>query len=106
MLKFFACYIWLILGFLTAFMILMSHERIFQNFPISLITMLVWMTGELDYVEFLYPKKEKIHLLKERDAQEQPHYVGDSQKTEDNLQFSGKSKQCKNEMEFFFHLAY
>ena len=90
MLKFFACYIWLILGFLTAFMILMSTERIFQNFPISLFTMLVWMTGELDYVDILYPKKEKIHLLKEK-----PHYVGDSQKTEENMQFSGKNVKKK-----------
>ena len=95
MLKFFACYIWLILGFLTAFMILMSTERIFQNFPISFITMLVWMTGELDYVDILYPKKEEIHLLKEKDAANESHYVGDSQKTEDNMQFSGKGKQCR-----------
>ena len=75
-------------------MILLSTERIFQNFPISLITMLVWMTGELDYVDILYPKKEEIHLLKEKDADNESHYVGDSQITKDNMQFSGKSKQC------------
>ena len=89
MLKFFACYIWLILGFLTAFMILMSSKRIFRTFPISLITMLVWMTGELDYVDVLHPKKEEIHLLKHKDVNNQPHYVGDSQKTDDFLQFAG-----------------
>ena len=89
MLKFFACYIWLILGFLTAFMILMSTKRIFQNFPIPLITMLVWMTGELDYAEILYPKSENIHLVKERDHKEEPHYVGYSQKSNDSLQFAG-----------------
>ena len=73
-------------------MILMSTKRIFQNFPISLITMLVWMTGELDYVDILYPKKEEIHLEKEKDEKDQPHYVGDSQKTEDIMQFAGKIK--------------
>ena len=89
MLKFFACYIWLILGFLTAFMILMSSKKIFLNFPTSLITMLVWMTGELDYVDVLYPKKEEIHLLKHKDEKDDPHYYGDSQKTDDILQFAG-----------------
>ena len=54
--------------------------------------MLVWMTGELDYVEILYPKKEEIHLEKEKDEKDQPHYVGDSQKTEDIMQFAGKIK--------------
>ena len=88
MLKFFACYIWLILGFLTAFMILMSSKKIFLNFPISMITMLVWMTGELDYVDILYPKKEEIHLLKHKDDNDS-HYYGDSQKTDDSLQFAG-----------------
>ena len=73
-------------------MILMSTKRIFQNFPISVITMLVWMTGELDYVDILYPKKEEIHLEKEKDEKDQPHYVGDSQKTEDIMQFAGKIK--------------
>ena len=56
--------------------------------------MLVWMTGELDYVDILYPKKEEIHLLKEKDADNESHYVGDSQITKDHMQFSGKSKQC------------
>ena len=93
MLKFFACYIWLILGFLTAFMILMSTKRIFQNFPISVITMLVWMTGELDYVEVLYPKNEEIHLLKHKDSDDESHYVGHSQKTPDIMQFAGKQEQ-------------
>ena len=54
--------------------------------------MLVWMTGELDYVDILYPKKEEIHLEKEKDEKDQPHYVGDSQKTEDIMQFAGKIK--------------
>ena len=90
MLKFFACYIWLILGFLTAFMILLSTKGIFQNFPISLITMLVWMTGELDYAALLYPKKKDIQLLKSRDSQDNPLYVGELQKTDDIMQFAGK----------------
>ena len=60
--------------------------------------MLVWMTGELDYVDILYPKKEKIHLLKDKDANNDPHYVGDSQKTEEDMQFSGKSKQCSGDI--------
>ena len=51
--------------------------------------MLVWMTGELDYVDVLHPKKEEIHLLKHKDVNNQPHYVGDSQKTDDFLQFAG-----------------
>ena len=91
MLKFFACYIWLILGFLTAFMILLSTNRILQNFPIPLITMLVWMTGELDYAGILYPKTENIHLVRDRteNQTDQRHYIGYSQKSDDYLQFAG-----------------
>ena len=54
--------------------------------------MLVWMTGELDYAEILYPKSENIHLVKERDHKEEPHYVGYSQKSNDSLQFAGVYK--------------
>ena len=97
MLKFFACYIWLILGFLTAFMILLSTNRILQNFPIPLITMLVWMTGELDYAGILYPKTENIHLVRDRsdiidyksNKTNQRNYIGYSRKSDDYLQFAG-----------------
>ena len=92
MLKFFACYIWLIMGFLTAFMILFSTEGIFQNFPVPLITMLVWMTGEMDS-NILYPKTTNINLLKERKWDEtnltRPRYVGHSENSDDYLQFEG-----------------
>ena len=57
--------------------------------------MLVWMTGELDYVDFLYPKKEEIHLLKHKDDNDS-HYYGDSQKTDDSLQFAGNIKILAN----------
>ena len=93
MLKFFACYIWLILGFLTAFMTLFSSEKIFKSFPVPLITMMVWMTGEMDS-DILHPKTRNIRLVKERgwDAKdpENPQYVGISHSSDDYLQFEGK----------------
>ena len=90
MLKFFACYIWLILGFLTAFMILFSSEKIFKYFPVPLITMLVWMTGEMDS-GILHPKTKNIRLKKHRlkEDPEHPEYNGISHNSEDNLQFEG-----------------
>ena len=54
------------------------------------MTMLVWMTGELDYAGLLYPKKKDIQLLKSRDSQDNPLYVGDLQKTEYIMQFAGE----------------
>ena len=93
MLKFFACYIWLILGFLTAFLILFSSEKDFKYFPVPLITMLVWMTGEMDS-DILHPKTKNIRLKKKR-TEEDPidvpysNYIGISHNSEDNLQFEG-----------------
>ena len=94
MLKFFVCYIWLILGFLTAFMTLFSSEEIFKSFPVPLITMMVWMTGEVDS-DILHPKTRNIRLVKERGWDKRdpnnPQYVGKSQASEDYLQFEGNS---------------
>ena len=95
MLKLFACYIWLILGFLTAFMTLFSSEEIFKSFPIPLITMMVWMTGEVDS-DILHPTTKNIRLVKERPTNDpknpeykKPEYVGYSQESKDYLQFEG-----------------
>ena len=95
MLKFFACYIWLILGFLTAFMTLFSSEEIFKSFPVPLITMMVWMTGEVDS-DILHPTTKNIRLVKERPSNDpknpeyhKPEYVGYSQESKDYLQFEG-----------------
>ena len=66
MLKFFACYIWLGFGFLLAFKILFSEERTFAGFPIPLITMLVMMLGELEYVDKLFPQTTHIILEKNK----------------------------------------
>ena len=92
MLKFFACYIWLILGFLTSFIILFSSEKIFESFPVPLITMMVWMTGEMDF-DILHPKTRNIRLVKERGWDEKdphnPRYVGISHNSDDYLQFEG-----------------
>ena len=93
MLKFFACYIWLILGFLTAFLILFSSEKDFKYFPVPLITMLVWMTGEMDS-DILHPKTKNIRLTKNRTEEDTidvptSEYIGISHNSEDNLQFEG-----------------
>ena len=95
MLKFFVCYIWLILGFLTAFMTLFSSEEIFKSFPVPLITMMVWMSGEVDS-DILHPKTKNIRLIKERGWDDKdlnnPRYVGHSQASKDYLQFEGNSQ--------------
>ena len=65
MLKFLSCYIWLALGFMMAFVIFFNTERNLQSFPDPLITLLVWMLGELEYKDAFYPEDEEINL--ERD---------------------------------------
>ena len=65
MLKFLSCYIWLMLGFMMAFVIFFNTERNLQSFPDPLITLLVWMLGELEYKDGFYPEDEEINL--ERD---------------------------------------
>ena len=65
MLKFLSCYIWLMLGFMMAFVIFFNTERNLQSFPDPLITLLVWMLGELEYKDGFYPEDEEVNL--ERD---------------------------------------
>lgn len=92
MLKFFACYIWLILGFLSAFMTLFSSEEIFKSFPVPLITMMVWMTGEVDS-DILHPTTRNIKLIKDKENPQwdprKPEYVGYQRESKDYLQFEG-----------------
>ena len=66
MLKFFACSIWLGFGFNLAFKILFYEERKFAGFPIPLITMLVMMLYELEYVDKLFPQTTHIILEKNK----------------------------------------
>ena len=93
MVKFFFCYIWLAIGFLVAFKIFFSEERVFEGFPIPLITMLVWMLGELEYADKLFPEDTKLNLTKERltneDGDEISHYVGIEDSEKGFLQFAG-----------------
>ena len=71
-------------------MILFSSEKIFKYFPVPLITMLVWMTGEMDS-GILHPKTKNIRLKKHRLEEDpnNPEYNGISHNSEDNLQFEG-----------------
>ena len=108
MLKFFACYIWLGFGFLLAFKIIFSEERTFAGFPIPLITMLVMMLGELEYVDKIFPQKTEIVLKKNKtlasttsnnlkeDMFDKDDYIstyfGESEDHKDFLQFAGKNK--------------
>ena len=48
-----------------AFVIFFNTERNLQSFPDPLITLLVWMLGELEYKDAFYPEDEEINL--ERD---------------------------------------
>ena len=93
MVKFLFCYIWLGIGFLVAFKIFFSEERVFEGFPIPLITMLVWMLGELEYADKMFPEDTKLNLTKERltdeDGEEISHYVGYDDSEEGYLQFAG-----------------
>ena len=89
MVKFFLCYIWLAIGFLVAFKIFFSDERVFEGFPIPLITMLVWMLGELEYADKLFPEDVKQNLTKIGDEGEAKHYVGVEESEEGYLQFAG-----------------
>ena len=93
MVKFFFCYIWLGIGFLVAFKIFFSEERVFEGFPIPLITMLVWMLGELEYADKLFPEDTVINLKKNKEifdnGTEISNYVGESDSKKEFLQFAG-----------------
>ena len=94
MTKFFLCYVWLGIGFLVAFKIFFSEERVFDGFPIPLITMLVWMLGELEYADKLFPEDSKINLTKKRgkddDGNEVSNYIGVLESETEYLQFAGE----------------
>ena len=93
MVKFFLCYVWLGIGFLVAFKIFFSEERVFEGFPIPLITMLVWMLGELEYADKLFPEDTVINLSKKKTTDENgtvlSNYVGESDSEKEFLQFAG-----------------
>ena len=94
MVKFFLCYVWLGIGFLVAFKIFFSEERVFDGFPIPLITMLVWMLGELEYADKLFPEDTILNLTKSKgtleNGTELSSYYGKEESSEDYLQFSGE----------------
>ena len=93
MVKFFLCYAWLGIGFLVAFKIFFSDERVFEGFPIPLVTMLVWMLGELEYADKLFPEDVKLNLLKkvvELNGTNEKHYTGIEESENGYLQFAGK----------------
>lgn len=98
MVKFFLCYIWLAIGFLVAFKIFFSEERVFDGFPVPLITMLVWMLGELEYADKIFPEDVKQNLTKQGDKGDEKHYVGTEESEEVYLQFAGTAH--------FFFAAY
>ena len=83
MVKFFFCYIWLGIGFLVVFKIFFSEMRVFEGFPIPLITMLVMMLGEVNYQGKLFPENTEIHPEKEKNE-----YIGKAESRE-FLQFAG-----------------
>ena len=93
MTKFFLCYVWLGIGFLVAFKIFFSEERVFDGFPIPLITMLVWMLGELEYADKLFPEDSKINLTKKHlddNGTDVSNYIGVLESETEYLQFAGK----------------
>ena len=94
MTKFFLCYVWLGIGFLVAFKIFFSDERVFDGFPIPLITMLVWMLGELEYADKLFPEDQHIDLIKKRgkldNGTEVSNYIGELKSETTYLQFAGR----------------
>ena len=88
MVKFFFCYIWLGIGFLVAFKIFFSEKRVFEGFPIPLITMLVLMLGELNYNDKLFPKNTFINLTKIKEDGKS-EYIGVAESKDEFLQFAG-----------------
>ena len=57
--------------------------RVFEGFPIPLITMLVMMLGEVNYQGKLFPENTEIHPEKEKNE-----YIGKAESRE-FLQFAG-----------------
>ena len=98
-----------------AFKIIFSEERTFGGFPIPLITMLVMMLGELEYVDKIFPETTRIVLRKKNmslmdlneDLREDftaeiededdliSTYIGESDDEKDFLQFSGDIARLK-----------
>ena len=107
MMKLFLFYIWLIIGFMTAFMIFFSGDRKYSDPFLSLVTMIVWMLGELEYADILFPnyevtKQKKIYIdindgneINEEMCDDNPNcmkrYVGEIETKDDYLQFSGEN---------------
>ena len=88
MVRFFFCYIWLGIGFLVAFKIFFSEKRVFEGFPIPLITMLVLMLGELNYNDKLFPENTFINLTKIKEDGKS-EYIGVAESKDEFLQFAG-----------------
>ena len=111
MVKFFLCYAWLGIGFLVAFKIFFSDERVFEGFPIPLVTMLVWMLGELEYADKLFPEDVKLNLLKkvvELNGTNEKHYTGIEESEDGYLQFAGnfffKTRKVTFNYDWYFNL--
>ena len=80
-------------------MIFFADERRFSDPLLSLITMLVWMLGELEYADILYPvtqnntqtKSKECKLINGTEVCEKT-YNGEIEEIDDYLQFAGLDK--------------
>ena len=83
------------IGFLTVFMIFFAGERRYSDPLLALVTMLVWMLGELEYADILYPNHENSTQTKVEECQNgtcEKNWNGNIQVIDDYLQFAGKDK--------------
>ena len=57
-------YIWVAIGFMMMFIILYSEERSLKinNFPGTIVTILVMMLGEIGYTDLQFPKEHIVNL--------------------------------------------
>ena len=101
---------------MTAFMIFFSGDRKYSDPFLALVTMIVWMLGELEYADILFPNDEvtrqkKIYM--DEDGNEmneetcdiegnscEKRYVGEIETVDDYLQFSGENNHLELECDF------
>ena len=94
--KFFASYIFLGIGFLIVFKIMFTTNRSFHGIFGAPITMLAMMTGELDTASKLFHETTNLRLVKNYKSDENnvqyAEYVGNEQIQRDYLQFAGETQ--------------
>ena len=94
--KFFASYIFLGVGFLIVFKIMFTTNRSFHGVFGAPITMLAMMTGEIDTASKLFHEATKLRLVKnyksDENNEQYAEYVGNEQIQRDYLQFAGKTQ--------------